>query len=135
MFVYIWLLSTRRPSATSSACKRLGMKRCETGLACKGSGRRESAEEYFRLSLELDPLLWVSMQALCELGADVDVEKHFGRKDLMKAMAHAEKVACYAAGSRSEIFKVTARSASFEGAGGGVEIAGGGCTACERRRG
>ncbi|CAN0090131.1 unnamed protein product [Ascophyllum nodosum] len=49
------------------------------GLACQAAGRRESAEEYFRLSLELDPLMWVSIQSLCELGADFDVEKHFER--------------------------------------------------------
>lgn len=47
------------------------------GLACQGSGRRESAEDYFRLSLELDPLMWVNVQSLCELGADLDVDKHF----------------------------------------------------------
>ncbi|CAM9225860.1 unnamed protein product [Ectocarpus sp. 12 AP-2014] len=47
------------------------------GLACQGAGRRESAEHYFRLSLELDPLLWVNIQSLCELGVELDVDKHF----------------------------------------------------------
>lgn len=48
-----------------------------SGFACQGLGRRESAEEYFRLSLELDPLLWVSVAALCELGTDLDVTGNF----------------------------------------------------------
>lgn len=55
----------------------LGFPTTPVGLACQRSGRRESAEEYFRLSLELDPLMWVSIQSLCELGAKFDIEKHF----------------------------------------------------------
>lgn len=64
-----------------------------SGLACQGSGRRESAEEYFRLSLRLDPLMWVNMQSLCELGADLDVEKHFEEAFFKKASAAAAAAA------------------------------------------
>lgn len=59
-----------------ACCVTIIIHRC-LGLACQGAGRRESAEEYFRLSLELDPLMWVNVQSLCELGANLDVEKHF----------------------------------------------------------
>lgn len=47
------------------------------GLACQSAGRRESAEVYFRLSVDLDPLMWASIQSLCELGAELDVDTQF----------------------------------------------------------
>ena len=67
-------LSRRFPSTLN---RRFSTPRNCAGLACQGAGRRESAEEYYRLSLELDPLMWVSIRSLCELGAEIDVEKHF----------------------------------------------------------
>lgn len=63
--------------AAKSKLTPLGFPTTPVGLACQRAGRRESAEEYFRLSLELDPLMWVSIQSLCELGANFDIEKHF----------------------------------------------------------
>ncbi|CAM9852723.1 unnamed protein product, partial [Discosporangium mesarthrocarpum] len=49
------------------------------GLACLRGNRRENAEEYFRLSLDHDPLMWISLQGLCELGVDVGVEAYYGQ--------------------------------------------------------
>lgn len=38
------------------------------GNICRRTNRRQRAIEYYRLSLKLDPLLWTSYEALCELG-------------------------------------------------------------------
>ena len=38
------------------------------GNICRRSNRRHRAMEYYRLSLKLDPLMWTSYEALCELG-------------------------------------------------------------------
>ncbi|KAJ8612873.1 hypothetical protein CTAYLR_002059 [Chrysophaeum taylorii] len=48
------------------------------GVACQRTHRREHAIEYFKLSLREDPLMWVSFEALCSLGAAVDVDAFFG---------------------------------------------------------
>ncbi|GKY93141.1 hypothetical protein MPSEU_000282100 [Mayamaea pseudoterrestris] len=39
---------------------------------CRKSNRRERAIRYYKLSLQLDPFLWTSFQALCELGVATD---------------------------------------------------------------
>lgn len=38
------------------------------GNVCRRSNRRHRAMEYYRMSLKLDPLMWTSYEALCELG-------------------------------------------------------------------
>eukprot|EP00536_Pseudo-nitzschia_multiseries_P002915 jgi/Psemu1/184742/e_gw1.41.21.1 len=38
------------------------------GNICRRSNRRRRAVEYYRMSLQLDPLMWVSYEALCEMG-------------------------------------------------------------------
>jgi len=49
------------------------------GNICRRSNRRRRAMEYFRMSLQLDPLMWVSYEALCEMGAvDIDPTSVFG---------------------------------------------------------
>lgn len=39
------------------------------GTICRNSNRKERAMHYFRMSLQLDPMMWTSYQALCEMGA------------------------------------------------------------------
>ncbi|KAL3804396.1 hypothetical protein HJC23_011324 [Cyclotella cryptica] len=41
------------------------------GNICRKSNRRQRAIEYYRLSLKLDPLMWTSYEAICELGGPV----------------------------------------------------------------
>lgn len=41
------------------------------GEICKRSNRKEKAMHYFRLSLKLDPIMWTSYEALCEMGCDL----------------------------------------------------------------
>lgn len=49
------------------------------GNICRGSNRRRRAMEYYRMSLQLDPLMWVSYEALCEMGdTDIDPTSVFG---------------------------------------------------------
>lgn len=51
------------------------------GSICRKSNRRKQAETYYRLSLEIDPLLWTSYEALCEMGCQsegFDAEQVFG---------------------------------------------------------
>jgi len=49
------------------------------GNICRRSNRRRRAMEYYRMSLQLDPLMWVSYEALCEMGAtDIDPTSVFG---------------------------------------------------------
>lgn len=49
------------------------------GNVCRRSNRRRRAMDYFRMSLQLDPLMWVSYEALCEMGAvDIDPTSVFG---------------------------------------------------------
>jgi tetratricopeptide (TPR) repeat protein len=38
------------------------------GNICRKTNRRQRAIEYYRLSLKLDPLMWMSYEAICELG-------------------------------------------------------------------
>ena len=38
------------------------------GDICRRSNRRQRAMQYYRLCLKLDPLMWTSYEALCELG-------------------------------------------------------------------
>mmetsp|Transcript_46567 Transcript_46567/g.98819 ORF Transcript_46567/g.98819 Transcript_46567/m.98819 type:complete len:882 (-) Transcript_46567:263-2908(-) len=38
------------------------------GNICRRTNRRQRAIEYYRLSLKMDPLMWTSYEALCELG-------------------------------------------------------------------
>jgi hypothetical protein len=40
------------------------------GDICRNSNRKERAMHYFRLALELDPIMWTSYEALCEMGDD-----------------------------------------------------------------
>lgn len=47
------------------------------GAICQRGNRRLQAIEYFKLSLQLDPMMWVSFEALCDLGADVDASTYF----------------------------------------------------------
>ncbi|RYG57434.1 hypothetical protein EON66_00385, partial [archaeon] len=39
------------------------------GEACLGSGRLDTAKQYFNLALRLDPLLWDAYEALCKMDA------------------------------------------------------------------
>jgi anaphase-promoting complex subunit 3 len=39
---------------------------------CRKSNRKERAIKYYKMSLQLDPFLWTSFQALCELGVAAD---------------------------------------------------------------
>mmetsp|Transcript_17650 Transcript_17650/g.40705 ORF Transcript_17650/g.40705 Transcript_17650/m.40705 type:complete len:944 (-) Transcript_17650:137-2968(-) len=49
------------------------------GNICRRSNRRRRAMDYYRMSLQLDPLMWVSYEALCEMGAvDIDPTSVFG---------------------------------------------------------
>lgn len=49
------------------------------GKLCRKSNRNNCAIKYFRMSLQLDPFLFTSFQALCELGVnDLDVNEVFG---------------------------------------------------------
>lgn len=94
------------------------------GLACQGAGRRESAEHYFRLSLELDPLLWVNIQSLCELGVELDVDKHFeeaffkGGAAATAAAAEKGPAAAAAKGGSHRQAGGPAAAAAIEGGGG-----------------
>jgi len=47
------------------------------GVVCQHTHRRDHAVEYYRLSLRLDALMWVSFDALCQLGASVDADAAF----------------------------------------------------------
>ena len=40
------------------------------GNICRKTNRNMRAKEYYRLALSLDPLLWISYEALCELGTE-----------------------------------------------------------------
>lgn len=40
------------------------------GDICRNSNRKERAMHYFRLALKLDPMMWTSYEALCEMGDD-----------------------------------------------------------------
>jgi len=42
------------------------------GNICRKSNRRQRAMDYFRLSLKLDPLMWTSYEAICELGGPTE---------------------------------------------------------------
>jgi anaphase-promoting complex subunit 3 len=49
------------------------------GKICRKSSRKERAKTYFRMSLQLDPFLFTSFQALAELGeVDLDAASIFG---------------------------------------------------------
>lgn len=49
------------------------------GKICRKSNRKDRAIKYFRMSLQLDPFLFTSFQALAELGAvDLDASSIFG---------------------------------------------------------
>lgn len=49
------------------------------GNICRKSSRKQRAIKYYRMSLELDPLMWTSFEALCELGVvDIDPTSVFG---------------------------------------------------------
>lgn len=47
------------------------------GVVCQHTHRRDHAVEYYRLALRLDALMWVSFDALCQLGASVDADAAF----------------------------------------------------------
>ena len=38
------------------------------GNICRRTNRRRRAIEYYRLSLRIDPLMWTSYEAMCEIG-------------------------------------------------------------------
>lgn len=44
------------------------------GTVCRKTQRRKRAVEYYRMSLQLDPLMWTSYEALCEMGAAMKEE-------------------------------------------------------------
>jgi anaphase-promoting complex subunit 3 len=49
------------------------------GKICRQSNRKARAVQYFRMSLQLDPFLWTSFEALSELGAEnVEASEIFG---------------------------------------------------------
>lgn len=48
------------------------------GLICKKQQRKDSAIEFLKLSLKMDPTLWTSVTELSELGVLVDVADLFG---------------------------------------------------------
>mmetsp|Transcript_40977 Transcript_40977/g.98817 ORF Transcript_40977/g.98817 Transcript_40977/m.98817 type:complete len:788 (+) Transcript_40977:134-2497(+) len=49
------------------------------GNVCRRSNRKRRATDYYKMSLQLDPLLWSSYEALCEIGAtDIDPTSVFG---------------------------------------------------------
>ena len=48
------------------------------GNICRKTSRRERAMAYYRLSLTLDPLMWTSYEALCELGGPGSAAKGRG---------------------------------------------------------
>jgi len=43
------------------------------GTICRRTNRSKRAAEFYRLSLKLDPMLWTSYEALCEMGAATDI--------------------------------------------------------------
>ncbi|KAJ1461799.1 hypothetical protein M885DRAFT_506926 [Pelagophyceae sp. CCMP2097] len=47
------------------------------GVVCEETRRREDAIEYYTMSLDVDCLMWVSFEALCQLGARVDADRFF----------------------------------------------------------
>lgn len=40
------------------------------GSICINSNRKQRAIQYYRMALQLDPMMWTSFEALCELGVD-----------------------------------------------------------------
>jgi len=50
---------------------------------CRRLNQKGQAIEYFRKSLELNPFLWCSYEALCELGVDEDAKAFFGGADVL----------------------------------------------------
>jgi len=48
------------------------------GNLCRKANRRAQAIEYFELSLKLDPMMWTSFEALCEMGVNVNASAIFG---------------------------------------------------------
>lgn len=94
------------------------------GIACQGVGRRESAEEYFRLSLRLDPFMWVNIQSLCELGADLDVEKHFEEAFFKRAAAAPAVDSTTAAPAATPAASGRAGISRFGATGAGAAAAG-----------
>ncbi|KAL3911010.1 MAG: hypothetical protein SGILL_007454 [Bacillariaceae sp.] len=68
------------------------------GNVCRKSNRKRRAMEYYRMSLQLDPLMWTSYEALCEMGAtDIDPTSVFGVRpteiDHLQQRLHQENVA------------------------------------------
>eukprot|EP01122_Echinamoeba_exundans_P006598 TRINITY_DN1889_c1_g1_i1.p1 TRINITY_DN1889_c1_g1~~TRINITY_DN1889_c1_g1_i1.p1 ORF type:complete len:417 (-),score=84.16 TRINITY_DN1889_c1_g1_i1:576-1778(-) len=51
------------------------------GQLCRKLNQRERAVKYFSKSLELNPLLWCSYEALCKLGENIDPATFFGRDE------------------------------------------------------
>lgn len=48
------------------------------GSICRRANRRESAIDYFKLSLQMEPTLWDSIEQLCEMDAPLDLASLFG---------------------------------------------------------
>jgi anaphase-promoting complex subunit 3 len=60
-----WILTTT-PSPVPNGAAGLQLM----GYICRNSNRKERAMHYFRLALKLDPMMWTSYEALCEMGDD-----------------------------------------------------------------
>lgn len=48
------------------------------GCICQSESRLEQAARYYEMSLSIDPMLWTSYEALCDLGLEPDPSKFFG---------------------------------------------------------
>ena len=74
-------LSTVQPCPIPNGAAGLAL----LGKICRKTNRRERAIDYFRMSLQLDPFLFTSFQALAELGAeDLDASAIFGGSVALK---------------------------------------------------
>ncbi|KAL7529493.1 hypothetical protein ACHAXR_006563 [Thalassiosira sp. AJA248-18] len=73
-----WIVS----SSSSSSSKPCPIPNGSAGLfllgnICRKTNRRQRAIEYYRLSLKLDPFLWTSYEAICELvGPEIGGKKN-----------------------------------------------------------
>lgn len=73
-------------AATSSArCTGISLPFCElwregnsNPVPQRRLNQKGAAIEYFRKSLQQNPFLWSSYEALCELGVDEDAKQFFG---------------------------------------------------------
>jgi hypothetical protein len=54
----------------------------------QSANRQGQAAEYYKLSLALDPMLWSSVAALCDMGHSIDPDTYYGSVPDLPRQAH-----------------------------------------------